>query len=33
MSVETCPHYLHFAAENIPERCDLVQVCAADPEP
>ena len=33
VSVETCPHYLHFAAEDISDRCDVVQVRAADPEP
>ncbi len=32
LSVETCPHYLHLAAEEIPEAGDLVQVRAANPE-
>ena len=29
LTVETCPHYLHCAAEEIPRRCDAVQVRAA----
>ena len=32
VSVETCPHYLHLAAENIANE-HSVQMCAADPEP
>ena len=31
LSAETCPHYLHFAAEDDPRRRDAVQVRAADP--
>ncbi len=30
ISVETCPHYLHFCAEEISRRSDLVQVRAAN---
>ncbi len=31
ISVETCPHYLHFEAENSSCRRHALQVCAADP--
>ena len=31
LTAETCPHYLHFAAEDDPRRRDAVQVRAADP--
>ncbi len=31
ITVETCPHYLHFAAEKIMRRCDSLEVRAADP--
>ncbi len=33
ITVETCPHYLHLAAQDIDEGADTVQVCPAHSQP